>query len=247
MKNRNVLIVALCVLVAGALVAAAGMTEDEIALAEARKAADVAASPQHHFSGTLEPRTVGTPEAGPGTIQYDTGTFTGVGDIPAVGDNFSFGNRFNTYNGNPIPLPITVTQVSVYMAMVDGSSTGTGNAFATVYGPLNTAGTNAAPIQSPLVAMSAGTFNVVSYTAATITGTGNGSFLAGVWNPTQGTTSAPTPCGNDCVGFDSNGTVFHGFAMEDLNGGNFTPIAANALLRVSGNVVPVELMNFTIQ
>jgi hypothetical protein len=205
--------------------------------------------PEHQgpgFTGELDFRQLGNaPEGAVGTIVYDTGTFTGVGNIPAIADNFSFGNVFG-----PCPLPFTVTDLSMFMAIVDSLTTGSGNVFATVFGPLNTAGTNASPITSPLVALNANAFNNVSVSVQ-FTGTGSSSFLAGVWNPTAGTTAGPTPCANDCVGFDSAGTVagngFNGFALEDLNGGNFNAITnANAIYRVSGPNVPVELMSFTI-
>ena len=177
-------------------------------------------------------------------IRYDTGVFTGVGDIPAIGDNFSFGNTFG-----PCALPFTVTFLSLFMGIVDGSTTGSGNAFATVFAPLNSAGTNASPLTSPLVPMQANAFNTVFLTVP-FTGTGSVTFLAGIWNPTAGSTAGPTPCANDCVGFDTNkgGLGFHGFAMEDLGGGNFQAIPdANAILRAGGAHIPVELMTFTIE
>ena len=150
---------------------------------------------------------MGNAPDGPGTIQYDTGTFTGVGDIPAVGDNFAFGNVFG-----PLNLPFTVTNLSIFMAVANSSTTGTGAAFVTVFGALNTAGTNAGPITSPNIAgLNANAFNTVGVNVP-FTGTGTSTFLAGVWNPTAGSTAGPTPCANDCVGFDSNagGQGFNG-------------------------------------
>jgi hypothetical protein len=196
------------------------------------------------FQGELNFRDVGSAPEGPGTIQYDTGVFTGVGNIPLIADNFSFGNQFG-----PCPLPFTVTNVSIFMALVDGGTTGSGNAFVTIFSALNTAGTGAGAITSPSVPLNANAFNMVGVNVP-YTGTGTSTFLAGVWNAGAGSTAAPTPCGTDCVGFDSNdgGQGFHGFAMEDLGGGNFSPITdANAILRVSGINVPVELMSFSIE
>lgn len=197
------------------------------------------------YQGEFDFRQVGTIPEGPGTIVYDTGNFTGVGNIPLVPDNFSFGNNFG-----PCPLPFTVTDLSIFMALVDGGTTAGGNAFVTVFGPLNTAGTNATVRTSPSVPLNPNAFNNVAVNLA-YTGTGSSTFLAGVWNAGAGSTAAPTPCGTDCVGFDSSGTVggngFHGMAIEDLGGGNYSPITnANAIYRVSGNNVPVELMSFTI-
>lgn len=197
------------------------------------------------FQGTLNFRDVGVAPEGPGTIQYDTGTFTGVGSMPMVADNFSFGNNFG-----PCALPFTVTNLSIFAAIIDGSTTAAGNAFVTVFGPLNTAGTSAPALTSasaPLMANAFATFAI----SQQFTGTaGSSTFQAGVWNPGAGSTSAAVPCGTDCVGFDSNdgGDGFHGMAVEDLGGGNFTPITnANAILRVSGPNVPVELMSFSIE
>jgi hypothetical protein len=178
------------------------------------------------------------------TIQYDTGTFTGVGNIPAIADNFSFGNVFG-----PVALPFTVTDLSIFMALVDSSTMGSANAFVTVFSGLNTAGTNAAPRTSMSEPLNANAFNNVAVSEV-FTGTGSGTFLAGVWNPTAGNTAGPTPCAVDCVGFDTNNgpNGFHGFAIEDFSGGNFTPIPdANALYRVSGPGLPVELMTFSLE
>ncbi len=197
------------------------------------------------FQGELNFRNVGNAPDGPGTIQYDTGTFTNVGDIPAITDNFSFGNVFG-----PLNLPFTVTNLSWFMAIVDSGTTGTGNAFVTVFSALNTAGTSAGARTSPNVAgQNANAFNTVGVNEA-FTGTGTSTFLAGVWNPTAGNSGAPTPCAVDCVGFDTNngGQGFNGMAIEDLGGGNFQAITnANAILRVSGVNVPVELMSFSIE
>ena len=207
------------------------------------------------FQGTLVRRTL-QPESGNHTVfrtlVYDTGTFTGVPDIPAIADNFAFGNRYQSANGIPfVSLPLTVTAFSVFLAAVNSSLTGTGNAFLTVFGPLNTAQTNAMPVASVNVAnLQAGSFNIFTFvTPAVITAAP--SYLAGVWNPTAGSTAAQTPCGNDCVGLDTSGTLngqgFHAMAIEDLGGGNFQMIpGANAILRTSYKV-PVELMNFTIE
>ena len=200
--------------------------------------------PSPEFTGSLDFRRVDSGVLrGPGTIQYDTGVFTNVGDIPMIPDNFSFGNQFQV-----AVLPVTVTQITLFAAIVDGSTTGTANAFVTVFGPLNTAGTNAPSLTSSLVSLNANAMNTVALSQA-FTGTGSGSFLAGVWNFQTGSTTASTPCAVDCVGFDNNvgPDGFRGMAIEDINGGNFTPITnANAILRATGTNLPVELMTFSI-
>ncbi len=196
------------------------------------------------FQGKLDFRKLdASPERVFPPIRYDTGVFTGVGDIPAIPDNFSFGNTFG-----PCALPFSVTFLSFFMGIVDSSTTGSGNAFVTVFAPLNTAGTNASPLFSVSTPLQANAFNTVSLFVP-FTGTGSVTFLAGIWNPTAGSTAGPTPCAVDCVGFDTNkgGLGFHGFAMEDFGGGNFQAIPdANAILRAGGAHIPVELMTFTI-
>ncbi len=186
------------------------------------------------------------------SITYDTGTFTGIGTIPAVPDNFAFGNNFDSVDGGPIggaKATITITQLTAFMAIVNSSTTVTNNAFMTIFGPPNTAGVAVALTSANIGDLQPGTFNTVAL-GTTITGT-NLNFMAGVWNPTNGTTGDTNPCTNDCVGFDSSGTSngqgFHGMAVEDFGGGNFTPNSvANAMLRATGALVPVELMSFSI-
>ncbi len=185
------------------------------------------------------------------TITYDTGTFSTVGTNPAVADNFSFGNNFDTVNGGAIgggKTQVTITQLTAFIGIIDGSTTGTGGAFVTIFGP--PVGTSAPALTSPYVgSLQAGTFNVIA-AGTTLTGT-NVGFMAGVWNPGAGNGSGTDLCATDCVGFDT-GTVggqgFHGMAVEDLGGGNFTPSTnVNGMIRAAGNLIPVELMNFSVE
>ncbi len=186
------------------------------------------------------------------SITYDTGVFSSVGAIPAIGDNFAFGNNFNSVSGGAIgggKATVTITQLTVFMAIVNSSTTASNNAFMTIFGPPDTGGVATALTSANITGLLPGSFNTVSL-GTTLTGT-DLNFMAGVWNPPAGSTAGTTPCGNDCVGFDSAGTVagqgFHGMAVEDLSGGNYTPNSvANAMLRASGNLVPVELMSFSI-
>ena len=203
--------------------------------------------PAHHLT---EPR------ASMGTIVYDSGVFDALPVQPGgITDILSFGNQFDTQMGGPIPAPtVTVTQIAVWPALVDGSTTASGSAFLTIFGPLNTAGTNASPIDStnqPGIVPQ--TWNTVSQLGVVSPSTGTGtaaSFLIGVFGATGG---PGTDCNTDCVGMDTgagstvNGQGFHAMHIDDFGGGDFGTIAnANALIRAIGNVVPVELMNFTV-
>ncbi len=264
--RKTALVLILALLVAGAIHVTAenvgkNITPDEFsgmskaerqAAAQALKNAD-SATAGPGFQGTLR---TGTKHSVPArtvniSITYDTGTFTGVGTIPAVADNFSFGNHFDSVNGDPIggtKNTVTITQLTAFMAIVDGDTTGTGGAFATIFGP--PVGTVAPSLKSANIAgLQAGAFNTIAI-ATTITGT-NLNFMAGIWNPTAGSTAGTNPCATDCVGFDNAGTVAgqgnHGMAIEDFGGGNFTPnTTANAMLRATGSLVPVELMRFSV-
>ncbi|MEZ5330994.1 MAG: hypothetical protein R2991_02840 [Thermoanaerobaculia bacterium] len=214
-----------------------GQSKDE----ESRRAARAPG-----FQGMPRFGPVGGAVRAPGTITYDTGTFSALPTIPAIADNFTFANQFNTANGGALPTPITITGVSMFMAVVNSGTVAAGNVFVTLFSPV--AGTNAAPITSPLLALTPGTFNNITAF--------NGqnppaSFLLGQWNPTAGSGGGPTTCGNDCVGMDTNttgGQGFHGWRGEDLNGGNWAAIGnQNALIRVSVANIPVELMDFEVE
>ncbi|MCG8461433.1 MAG: hypothetical protein MI919_34560 [Holophagales bacterium] len=232
----------------------------------AAKAEAVRLGQEQPFTGTLRTgietetppkRQPETPSAVFGTVIYDTGVFDTIPTQPAgITDILSYGNQFNSHNGNPIPAPsVTVTQIAVWPALVNGSTTASGSAFMTVFGPVNTAGTNASPILSvnhPGIVPQ--TWNTVAHlgTVSPATGTGTAaSFLIGMFG---GASGAGTPCNSDCVGLDTgigstvNGQGFHGMRVDDFGGGDFGTIAsANALLRAIGNVVPVELMSFSIE
>ena len=209
---------------------------------DAQRAAELRANP---------PVSRGAP-GGPTVMQntvivYDTGTFSGVPNIPAIADNFSFGNRYDTQSGLGLATTVVVNSVAIWPAMLDSASTGTGGAFVTLFGPVS--GTNIAPVTSPNVgSMNIGAWNTVAV-AGTLTGSPS-SFHVGMWNPTAGATAGTSPCGVDCVGVDTNtvnGQGFHGFAAEDLNGGNYQSQSFNALIRPIGTGLPVELTTFEVE
>ncbi len=197
--------------------------------------------------------------AAPGTNQYDSGNFDALPFVPAGStfalEDYNFGNRFNTDNGNTIPLPITVNTVQWFPAIVDSMTTGTGAVFITAFGLVNTAGTMAPRLGTfaSETGVAAGTWNTVMFTR-TLTGTGAGSIQVGMWNADTFTTGTGTggTCAADCVGLSTvavTGGAGHHMRVEDnAAGSNYAQITtAHALFRIIGNVVPVELMNFTIE
>ena len=191
----------------------------------------------------------GGPGVSPSTvIVYDTGTFTGLPNIPAVADNFSFGNRYDTQSGQGLATTVVINSVAFWPALIDGSTTASGNAFGTIFGAV-TGGTNLPPITSVSLPLNAQTWNTVTNLAATITGSPS-SFHIGLWNAGMGVTASPTPCASDCIGVDTgtvNGQGFHGFAAEDIGGGNYQSESFNALIRPIGSGLPVELTTFEVE
>ncbi len=163
-----------------------------------------------------------------GTIQYDTGTVTGTPNIGSV----TWGNQFNTADGNPVTANGSVTQVQFYMAGADGF------AFVSMYGPVG-GGTTASVIVSSNLAVVTG-FNTLPFNF----GYTGPSFLLGVWADGSPIT--------DMVGVDSAGTVggqgFHGMVINDIVGTGFQTLpSSNVIMRPTGNlVVPVELMSFSV-
>ncbi|MEM9557089.1 MAG: hypothetical protein AAGC60_22720 [Acidobacteriota bacterium] len=270
--SRIVLIALTCLLLTATMAMAqietvsqeeyAAMSKDE---RMAAKAAAVEAQAQRPFTGTLDKGVPTNPpqhlasdpsRATMGTITYDAGVFDALPTQPAgITDILSFGNQFDTQNGGIIPAPtVTVTQIAAWPALVDGSSTASGSAFFTIFGPVNTAGTNAAPINStnqPNIQPQA--WNTFSQLGVVSPATGTGtaaSFLIGIFGAASG--GPGTDCDGDCAAFDTGDTVamqgFHAMRIDDFSGGDFGTIAnANALIRAIGNVVPVELMNFSVE
>ncbi|MEM9594259.1 MAG: hypothetical protein AAGD06_08350 [Acidobacteriota bacterium] len=238
------------------------MEEYEAMSTEERKAAKAEAVANHvPFTGTLKTGIDTNPPAQPqptaaratmGTITYDAGVFDTVPTQPAgITDILSFGNQFNTQNGGPIPAPtVTVTQIAVWPALIDGG-TSSGSGFLTIFGPVNTAGTNAAPVNSTNQPdLQPGAWNTVAQSGVIPTTGTAASFLIGMFGAASG--GPGTPCDGDCPGFDTGDTVggqgFHAMHIDDFSGGDFGTISnANALIRAIGNVVPVELLTFSIE
>lgn len=203
----------------------------------AEKAAYLAAHPDAVESSGPAVRPVGEPvttelpksSRAPGTITYDDGTYHSA---PGVSSN-CYGNQFNTWSGNPVMASGSVTALDFFMASVSG------NVFLSVYGPVS--GTTAPQLTSVSVPPTAGAMAWNHHTFTSPLAYTGSSFLAGVWYYV-----------GDAVGL-ATGTVggqgHHGMLINDgTTGTGFAPLSTvNAMVRASGNVLPVELMNFTIQ
>lgn len=165
-----------------------------------------------------------------GTVQYDDGEVDGISFV----FSYTIGNQFNTVNGAAL-IPNTVSTVTFYLASLTGTS-----AWVSFYGPVN--GTTAPVLLStPVGGLGLG-FNTVGFSPA-VDVSGGSSFLGGIWNlysPFFGT--------GDGVGLDDstvNGQGYHGIAINDIFGTDFYTLGSNnAIFRATGDIVPVELMDF---
>lgn len=169
---------------------------------------------------------------GPGTIRYDPGApedFFRAYD----GVNRSVGNQFDTRQGNPL-IPGTVSALTLFPRVVGSDG------IVTLFGPPTA---TAAPILGIFypTGMVNSTFNVVPVTQQV-----GSSFLAGVYIGTFGS-------GPDSLGMRSASTQGQGFHGMQINfvgataGTGFQTLSGqNAMVRVTGTVVPVELLSFGV-
>jgi len=164
-----------------------------------------------------------------GTITYDDGTYNSA---PGV-TSYCYGNQFNTWSGNPVMANGVVTALDFFMVQASG------NVYLSVYGPVS--GTTAPQLTSVSVPLTAGPGQWNHHTFASPLSYVGSSFLAGVWY-----------IAGEYVGLNT-GTVagqgHHGMWINDGNpGSGFATLSGvNGMVRASGDVLPVELMNFTIQ
>ena len=172
--------------------------------------------------------TTRTTPDGPGTtIIYDDGIVTAA---PSV-SSFMYGNQFNTFSGGTVASH-SVTRMSFYIV---AGATG-GDVFVSLYGPV--AGTAAPFYEDLLVSLNNGTgaFNTATFGPYA----GGGSFQAGVWY-----------VAGDTVGLGSGTTAgqgHHGMMINDIVGTGFASLPSlNALVGATTVVVPVELMEFSVE
>jgi hypothetical protein len=165
-----------------------------------------------------------------GTVTYDTGT-NNAGFSSGSGTNV--GNRFNSALGAPLLNTGNVSALSIFPAGSAG--------YVTVFGPPNTMGTASNLGSFQFTGAAPAAFNVVGLPGIAV----GPDFLAGVW---QNGPSVAVGMDNLTVG----GQGFHAFNLNTNfpgAGTGFAPIPTrNALVRATGNIlVPVELMNFSVQ
>lgn len=172
-------------------------------------------------------------------IQYDDGT--AAQRSGTLG--YTIGNQFNVdANNTPIDPAHTVSTIQFSMAGLFGTA-----AYVSFYGPV--AGTSAPSLTSALLTGLALGMNTVVFTPPM---TGNSaSFLAGIFNSSYATCTG-TALGSTCDGValsnGQNGLGFHAMEINDGVGTDFaTRTNQNAIFRVRGANLPVELMAVTVE
>ena len=167
-----------------------------------------------------------------GTVQYDTHT------VHSFRDDSSdvVGNQFNVGFGNPH----TISLVSFLPLGTFGSI-----ALRAYDAPVGTVAAVLASTTFP------GTVTLLTWDLPDIVNH-SGSFLVGMQQSGSSSTISPTVAAI-AVDINNGGFGFHGMNIK-LNGSGFIPNATvfpglpyNAILRVTGGNLPVELMNFDLQ
>jgi hypothetical protein len=166
-----------------------------------------------------------------GTIVYDDGI---VSALPGI-SSFCYGNQFDTFSGaNPVMASGSVTAMSFFIV----SGAGTDNVFVSVFGPVS--GTAASVLSSASIPLNNGSNAFNTHVFASPVNYPGSSFLAGIWY-----------VAGDTVGLGAgtvNGQGHHGMWINDIAGTGFATLSGlNALVGASGDVLPVELMTFTVQ
>ncbi|MCG8455507.1 MAG: hypothetical protein MI919_04430 [Holophagales bacterium] len=194
-------------------------------------------------------RRLNAPEkTGVGTVQYDTGdAYTA---IPVIATFLDVGNRFATpFKGSPHSISRVTFQMNGFFF---GSL-----AQVRIYGPPG-AGTTAPVLFDTTVTSTAIGTPIVFTLPTAVTGLTD-SFLIGILQDTLGPTPTTTGPANPAVDVLSGGQGFNGMSIvppppttpTQGTGFNGAPTVApgvpfNAIIRATGNNLPVELMSFTV-
>ena len=203
--------------------------------AEAKEKSVVEGTYRNLADTKRNPRSAAPQITAPGTIQYDDGVFS-----VTFGGGAIIGNRFDTHDGGvSVMNPGTVD--TVVAVVVEGPAFSSTSAGFVVLGP-QTGGGGAMALASTFTNAITGTTDTVTFAGLGVSYTGSSFFVlfgdfASSYVPAFGTGS-------------TNGQGHHG--MVGYTGGmgpNITGTfdfggALNSLVRVTGNVLPVELTKF---
>jgi len=180
------------------------------------------------------------------SITYDTGTVTGTAGV----DMQMLGNRFDSAlnpAGTACCFPVETTG-SITMVTFDLVNTFFSAGIVSIYS--NVMGTTAVQVTSRSKTVGTGLNTLTIGSGTTANAYMNGTFLAGIWQGTLGSTALAVDTGT--VG----GQGFHAISLNDGTtgiGSMLTTVTSGgmglyAVFRVQGDVAtPVELMGFTIE
>jgi|GEM_PF-2091507 len=176
------------------------------------------------------------PERLIGSITYDDGAFTA-----SFGGGAIIGNRFDSANGDPLLASGTIS--SVVGVMVPGPANTTSSAGFVIEGP-QTGGGGAMALFSTFTNGLTGTQETVVFSGLGVNYPGSSFFVlfgdfASVYVPAFGTGTTQGQGHHGVVGYTG------GMGPNITGTFNFGD-ALNALIRVTGNVLPVELMSFEV-
>ena len=172
-------------------------------------------------------------------LNYDDGIVTAS---PGT-SSFMYGNRFDTADGSG-PIADTATVSNIQFFIVTGA--GSDNVFLSAFDNLNETAATANPVGSGSVPLNngSGAWNTATAGALGITNAfapaGEQDLLVGVWY-----------VAGDTVGLGS-GTVggqgHHGILINDIVGTGYQELTGlNALVRLQGSNLPVEMIDLTIE
>ena len=171
-----------------------------------------------------------------GTIQYDSG-FPTIG----FGGGALVGNRFNTHTGIPVLASGTVDTVQALV--VPGPANTTSSAGFVIEGPETTMGGALAVFST--FGTATGVIDSMTFAGLSANYTGSSFFVlfgdfASVYIPVFGTGTTKAQGRHGVVGY-TGGMGPNITGTFDFGG------ALNSYVRATGNIVPVELMNFSVE
>jgi hypothetical protein len=172
-------------------------------------------------------------------LQYDDGIVTSAPGTSSL----MYGNRFDTADGSgPIADSATVSNIQFFIA----SGAGTDNVFVSAFDNLNETAGTANPVGSASMPLNngSGDWNTASAGALGITNAfapaGEDDLLVGVWY-----------IAGDTVGLGTGtagGQGHHGIQINDIVGTGYAELPGlNALVRLQGSNLPIEMIDLTIE
>ncbi|RFF31262.1 hypothetical protein [Wenzhouxiangella sediminis] len=191
-----------------------------------------------NLDSNANPRTANASPRAMGTITYDDGVITN-----SFGGGALVGNRFNTHDGG-INITASGTIDTIQAVVVEGPAVTTSSAGFVIEGPQTTGG-GAQAIFSTFTAGLTGSTDTVTFAGLGVNYTGSSFFVifgdfASVYVPAFGSGSTAGQGHHGVVGYT-------GGMGPDITGTFDFGETLNALVRATGNILPVELIEYDVQ